>query len=242
MRERPILFNGAMVRAILSGAKTQTRRVVKVGGELPREWATFASEAHCFTPAGGTRPSGFFYWSEEQAAGKPLTALRRWPILPAKHPLAGDSYWADCAFGKIGDRLWVRETFSPIQSSVDGRLIEVDYRATYEHGYRMGDHLGIPKVWKPSIHMPRDACRLLLEITDVRVERLQAISEADALAEGIAPHADGHGFHAEDGRFYAANPVTSFADLWASTGGDWDANPWVWVISFTKKEICNGSH
>lgn len=99
-----------MVRAILDGRKTQTRRVVKVRNELPPAWATFASEGHSLMQDGKARPVGSFYWSEEQQTEKPITTLRRWPVLPEKHPMAGDWYWTPSPYGKIGDRLWVRET------------------------------------------------------------------------------------------------------------------------------------
>ncbi|WP_434990091.1 hypothetical protein [Xanthomonas melonis] len=196
MRERPILFKGDMVRAILASAKTQTRRVMKVQPvRNGRFWEVYGAG-----------------WSDGMSSV---------PAVP------GHSLATNCPFGQLGDRLWVRETFSPIHSSVDGRLIEVDYRATYEHGHRMGDHLGIPKLWKPSIHMPRDACRLVLEITDLRVERLQAISEADAQREGAGDNVD-----------YTRNRTyrDDFRDIWTSTGGDWDANPWVWAIGFRRTE------
>ncbi|MBB3806370.1 hypothetical protein FHR51_002522 [Xanthomonas arboricola] len=241
MRERPILFNGAMVRAILSGAKTQTRRVVKVGGELPPEWATFAAEGHSLTTAGGYRPSGLFYWSEEQTAGQALKPLRRWPILPAKHPLAGDDYWAECPFGKIGDRLWVRETTHVDRTTSDSAELARYSADRQPVCYPVGTGNGYDGAWQlwwysrdtcSNIHMPRSACRLVLEITDVRVERLQAISEVDALAEGAMEWAG-----EQDTPIRCLNTGDeriAFAALWDSTGGDWDANPWVWVISFKR--------
>jgi len=79
--------------------------------------------------------------------------------------------------------------------------------------------------------MPRWASRILLEGSDVRVERLQDITEEQALAEGIKKHSDG-GYHVEDGKHFSDSPVESFACLWSSVGGDWDANPWVWYVSF----------
>lgn len=137
-------------------------------------------------------------------------------------------------------------------------MIEVDYRATYEHGYRMGDYLGIPKVWKPSIHMPRDACRLVLEITGVRVERLQAITEADAEAEGARhfPRLPMGIVSADPCRWSMEDPQSTdeclstarlaFANFLCKTYGKapngvhdprpWEANPWVWVISFRRVE------
>lgn len=253
MKERPILFNGAMVRAILSGAKSQTRRVVKVGGDLPPEWATFAAEGHSLTTPGGDRPSGLFYWSEEQTAGQALKALRRWPILPAKHPLAGESYWAECPFGKIGDRLWVRETWADL-TATHGRHWEKYNAATglYERGIHpflwyaadgdqpeMGGGEINREPWRPSTSMPRSACRVVLEITEVRVERLHAISAADAEAEGLRkfPFEDSHAWAWRDGdRCGHASPTGAFRSLWTSTGGDWEANPWVWVIGFKRVE------
>ncbi|WP_126965773.1 hypothetical protein [Xanthomonas arboricola] len=274
MRERPIRLKAHEVRAILSGAKSQTRRVVKVGGELPPEWATFAAEGHSLRTSGGDRPSGLFYWSEQQTAGQALKALRRWPILPAKHPLAGESYWAECPFGKIGDRLWVRETWQqvhPLQVAAgryshEGRAgipgpPPVSYRTIYRADgefppiYMLGgepwpyrsltpfERNGMQSFvddpwWNPSVHMPRWACRLVLEITDVRVERLQAISDADAAAEGIIeydmgdrPAMYGTGYPDSDPNA-DSSPRGAFQKLWQSTGGDWDANPWVWVIGF----------
>lgn len=255
MRERPIRLKAHEVRAILSGAKSQTRCVVKVGGELPPEWATFAAEGYSLTTSGGDRPSGLFYWSEEQTAGQALKPLRRWPILPAKRPLAGESYWAECPFGKIGDRLWVRETWADANS--EGGLC-VLYRADDDRRYLAYESYpvdydrypgaqfaqwaadvesGAEGRYRPSIHMPRWACRLLLEITDVRVERLQAISAADAEAEGLRkfPFEDSHAWAwRDDDRCGHASPTGAFRSLWTSTGGDWNANPWVWAISFRR--------
>ncbi|NIK50307.1 hypothetical protein [Xanthomonas arboricola] len=254
MRERPIRLKAHEVRAILSGAKSQTRCVVKVGGELPPEWATFAAEGYSLTTFGGDRPSGLFYWSEEQTAGQALKPLRRWPILPAKHPLAGESYWAECPFGEIGDRLWVREKWADL-TATHGRHWEKQNPVTglYERGIHpflwyaadgdqpeMGGGEINREPWRSSTSMPRSACRLVLEITDVRVERLQAISDADAAAEGIIeydmgdiPAMYGTGYPDSDPNA-DSSPRGAFQKLWQSTGGDWDANPWVWVIGFRR--------
>jgi hypothetical protein len=194
MRERPILFNGAMVRAILEGRKTVTRRPVK---GLPLDWLQAG-----FTP-------------DFTARGE--NAL--------------------CPYGQPGDRLWVRETWAEADRP-DGTPV-VAYAAggctaVGRDGARGPDMLlrnfawvETPHVdrWRPSIHMPRWACRLVLEITDVRVERLQAISDADCWAEGAAVQAS------PDSKAYLS-PRGAFHALWGSTGGDWDSNPWVWVISF----------
>ena len=132
MKERPILFSAPMVRAILAGTKTQTRRVVK---------------------------------RFEVRAGMPEPELQ--------------SLLRCCPYGAPGDRLWVRETFAKIDGQTQP-WIETDYRATYTHGDRLGDSLGIKKRWTPAIHMPRAASRITLEVIGVRVERLQDISETRA--------------------------------------------------------------
>lgn len=204
MRERPILFSAPMVRSILDGRKTQTRRAVK---RIP--WRTGAnpdfSQARAFSNASEFRIAG----------GEEMTTGFR------------------CPYGQAGDRLWVREAFDPIYGQ-NGSLIEVDYRATYEHGHRMGDHLGFKKKWRPSIHMPRAASRITLEVTGVCVERLQAISEGEARAEGV--EGDSH-----PGTF-VGTCRGNFARLWESINGvgTWDANPWVWVIEFKRVEPAHG--
>ncbi|MBZ5795935.1 hypothetical protein K8353_38040 [Burkholderia contaminans] len=193
MTERPILFSGPMVRAIREGRKTQTRRIVKVRGEQPPAWATFASEGRSLAQDGGARPVGSFFWSEEQQPGKPLVTLRRWPVLPEKHPMAGDWYWTPSAYGKIGDRLWVREAFMPAPLDVaPDRPQATRWNVAYAAGGQ--SEVSAPagynpmlynyERWTPSIHMPRWASRITLEVTGVRVERLQSISENDAIAEG----------------------------------------------------------
>ena len=214
-RERPILFKGDMVRAILSGAKVQTRRAVK--GIPWRDGANPSfSQAQAFSNAGEFRIAG----SEEMT-----TAFR-------------------CPFGQPGDRLWVRETWRPsvihccFESSCDCDSVGVTYSADGQwihYGWQNGpdDDWTLPTAAErgnvPSIHMPRWACRLVLEITAVRVERLQAISEADAIAEGTTPSIVG------DDLQHLAHRA-GFQTLWTSTGGDWDSNPWVWVIEFKRVE------
>ena len=201
MKERPILFSGSMVRALLAGTKTQTRRVVK---PQPRR-------------VDGGVPFGD---APQWAHAEPGTAMMH------------------CPHGKRGDRLWVREAFCKIIGQ-SGGWIETDYRATYTHGFRLGDSLGIRKKWTPSIHMPRDASRITLEITSVRVERLQDISEADARAEGCTQNHNGYfwgGPHQTGGLKQMATALQAYQDLWESINGpgSWDANPWVWVLEFRR--------
>ena len=184
MKERPILFSGAMVSAILDGTKTQTRRVVK--GEALR-WLD-----------GGFTPE-----------------------------FVADYQNKLCPYGNSGDHLWVRETFQPIYPQDPlyngGKPICYDYAATYRHGDRLGDAIGEKKKWKPSIHMPRLASRITLEITAIRAEKLKDISGADAVAEGVRSRLPDNGI-----------AVAEYRDLWEAINGaeSWSANPWVWVIEF----------
>ncbi|WHO87446.1 hypothetical protein [Xanthomonas campestris] len=198
-----------MVRAILSGAKTQTRRAVK--------------------PQPSIDTSGNFCWNGwnfgQDMAGRPLSET-----LALQRPCSRTGR-VHCPFGKIGDRLWVRETTEVDRATSDSAEL-ARYSSDREPVcYPIGTGNGYDGAWQlwwysrdtcPSIHMPRKACRLLLEITDVRVELLQAITDADALAEGVDRTNTSIPGYAKE----------RFHQLWTSTGGDWDANPWVWVIGF----------
>ncbi|HDZ0760539.1 TPA: hypothetical protein RRT58_000400 [Klebsiella pneumoniae] len=242
MKERGMIFNGEMVRAILDGRKTQTRRIMKPQPEpCPR--------------GGHWWPSNVFktmlHVEDEMQNGK-----GGWG------GLVGDA----CPFGAVGDRIWVRETWGVVSHafSDDGLMIdwvpdrpataihEMPFGNGYYSGYAIyaadgdftwGDDDGYEdgrSCWKPSIHMPKAASRILLEITDVRVERLNAISEEDARAEGII---DGGCLNCgEPEPCGCANPepdaTDAFAYLWQSIYGqeNWNADPWVWVIEFKRVE------
>ena len=216
MKERPILFSAPMVRALLDGSKTQTRRVVK---PQPPENADQVTTWHHPKEKDGRGPR-YYAWVDGGIH---------------------QDFCMPCPYGQPGDQLWVRETFSPIYPQDPnyngGRPIEYDYAATYTHGDRLGDSLGIRKHWKPCIHMPRVASRIQLEITGVRVERLQDISEADAMAEGARCADEVTG---REVLFPHASKAGSFRlhyrDIWESINGpgSWDLNPWVWVIEFKK--------
>lgn len=227
MAERPILFSGAMVRALIAGTKTQTRRALRV--QPPNTTQSFHLYHHP-----DPRPH---YWAMD---GGSLLDF----VVP-------------CPYGPVGDYLYVRETFAPIYPQDPcyhgGKPIEYDYRASYTNGDRLGDSLGIKKTWKPAIHMPRAASRILLEVTNVRVERLQDISEADAIAEGIERPEDMSAEAiaaldiwegAERRCFNALNqPIHQYRRLWDQINGEgaWDTNPWVWAISFKRiKEAAHG--
>lgn len=194
MTERPILFSGPMVRALLDGTKTQTRRVCKPANEHALSYVVGPFEERGDLTAGR-------FGDEEGNLTFP------------------------CPYGRLGDSLWVRES-----------VADIGARLTYRADTDDGAHCKV-KRWTPSIHMPRWASRILLEITNVRVERLQDISEKDAVAEGIARTKAGfwslYGQRDVDGTF---SPRASYRALWESINGagSWDANPWVWVVEFKK--------
>lgn len=154
-----------------------------------------------------------------------------------------------CPYGQTGDRLWVRETWqhSNFPLGPYDESCTVFYRADYMDDPHGPDGEKSPegryRNWEPSIHMFRSASRTLLEVTAVRVERLQDISAADAVAEGIARDGDGYErFHVDPdapvGQSFTRNPVLAYRGLWESINGvgAWDKNPWVWVIEFKRVE------
>ena len=230
VKERPILFSAPMVRAILEGRKTVTRRAVK-GFQIPTEdTAVPTGDRHRWSAIGQRDPRYGFcvFGSTEAECAKEL------------------EQFAPCPYGKRGDRLWVRETFIDLRGTgvehrpdPDGPLQRYAYAADCRPGSHSDEarkDFGLK--YKPSIHMPRAACRILLEITDVRVERLQDISEDQAKAEGVRLYTDhaelGDWWHVDGIETYSADPRKSFELLWSSVGGDWDANPWVWVVEFKR--------
>lgn len=204
MKESGMIFNGEMVRAILDGRKTQTRRIMKPQPEpCPR--------------GGHWWPSNVFktmlHVEDEMQNGK-----GGWG------GLVGNA----CPFGDVGDRIWVRETWAEAGASAPDLKL---YRANYpEHVPSIYENVPPAEEirWTPSIHMPRWASRILLEITNVRVERLKSISDGDAMREGCSTADMKSGDCVAD----------VFARLWASIYGSdsWNANPWVWVIEFKRVE------
>ena len=191
---KPILFNTEMVRAILEGRKTVTRRLVK-----PQPNSTFDKHWECFTEENG----------EVVVLTKPYSP---------------------------GDILYVREAFSPNYFDIEIANFYCDgnrtaYKADFD-SEKFGDVVPEPK-WKPSIHMPKAMARIFLRVTDVRVERLQEMTAADAYAEGL--RYEGEGTQRE--------VLHRFSSLWDSTVKKesiaqygWNANPWVWVVGFEKVE------
>ncbi|WP_164826888.1 hypothetical protein [Sinorhizobium meliloti] len=224
MTDRPILFSGPMIRALLAGRKTQTRRLLK---PQPPEWATSCQQPTMLNALHQWVPSGLWAWSEEEQS--PPRPLRRWPV-----NADGEHYWLRPRFS-IGDRLWVRETWAPLtylthndpgpQAIIDGGFYRADG----------GTVDGEVSRWKPSIFMPRHASRLTLIVTDVRVERLQDISEADAIAEGAKQYSSStklsRPFNADWKGIYREG----YAELWndINGAGSWEANPWVAAYTFT---------
>ncbi|WP_345758247.1 morphogenetic protein [Klebsiella pneumoniae] len=197
MKERGMIFNGEMVRALLDGRKTQTRRPIK--------WKQTR-----FTEIGEREDGSKWPWSED-----------------AEHAC---DFWHPCPFGAVGDRIWVRETWA--RYNIDQNSHDIAYRATTPQDWPEEGR------WRPSIHMPRWASRILLEITDVRVERLNAISQEDAQAEGLELTGWRPTYSDPDSGGEALTPYDNFAQLWESIYGEesWKANPWVWVISFKRVE------
>ncbi|HBQ0110077.1 TPA: hypothetical protein L7I05_002413 [Klebsiella pneumoniae] len=235
MTERGMIFNGEMVRAILDGRKTQTRREVKLNLDISclattYDWATSLAANH------------YQGLTEEQIQQK-AESLRG-----VIHPVIldnGQMVSIICPHGKPRDRIWVRETFCPVNDTQYGGEKWVDYRATpkfeasHPAGWDSAPNDAEALKWRPSIHMPRWASRILLEITDVRVERLNAINEHDAQAEGVAKLRGGFWKHYQPGwTQHQLSARGSFVTLWKSIYGDesWNSNPWVWVISFERIE------
>ncbi|UCP00059.1 hypothetical protein LF844_09680 [Metapseudomonas lalkuanensis] len=208
-RERPILFSGPMVRVILDGRKTVTRRPLNARSLKLIDYGAQAGECHYLPDSGPLHPNSVQYYADF------------------------------CPYGQPGDRLWVRETTMADYDTHDGVVLS-RYAADNEpvlywdeddgEPIQAVSHWDYPRDSRPSIHMKRSSCRLLLEITDVRVERLQDINDEQAIAEGIDVHPSG---------FYGNGCITAwcaFLELWESINGagSWDANPWVWVVEFKR--------
>lgn len=224
--ERPILFSGEMVRAILEGRKTQTRRIIKPQPPEELKWLGW-----CTGTTGNNKNLGSACWVDE-------------------FPLATKQHWVKCPYGHPGDRLWVRETFwiehetdfineVPTDCGInlkEDTWAKVWYCATTDK----------PNIYhfyskRPAIHMPRWASRILLEVVSVKVERLQDITNSDARAEGMETEEYLAWREEAEGCAPPGSHIQSlrdcFQDLWNSINGKkypWDSNPWVWVIEFRK--------
>lgn len=234
MRELPILFSTPMVRAILDGNKTMTRRIVKP--QPPDEAKTLCG------------PKTY----------EPIAIDKDGEMYPGS-PIYGaydeNGEWGTKCPYQPGDHLWVRETWRCVKyDNMDGDL---NYGVEFKDGtrkyfkfddserYHQFGKYALKKGWQPSIYLPKEAARIWLEITNVRVERLQEITEEDAMSEGVSWLDDAcyanNGWHPT---YYdpdsGGGPIfrDGFKSLWdsinAKRGYDWDTNPWVWVISFKK--------
>ena len=216
MTDRPIIFSAAMVRALLDGRKTQTRRLLSIKGH--RKISEFQRSS---TP-------GYDWTFRDEKL--------RW------HDLRDNELRRRLRAAQAGDRLWVRENFAMGFDHDDHDMRIGDepkpfYAASYD-GMRWydpdRDELRDEPRWKPSIHMPRWASRLTLVVTGVKVERLQEISREDAIAEGCESPLIGTEAPAPAHGVYLADERTSFAQLWNRLHGpgSWDANPWIVAVSF----------
>lgn len=220
MHERPILFSAPMVRAILAGDKTQTRRILKP--QPPSDV--------------GEIQSGFFHPTKIDRSGN------EYPGEQVCGAYSTDGQWGvKSPYGGPGARLWVRETWAPVStfdpSPETGALYRADpiYDGMASFEWR----------WRPSIHMPRWASRITLEVTGVRVERVQEINEVDARAEGVEEQVEipgiERGVHGDpiQPKNCSATNRERFAYLWSKINGpdSWEANPWVWVVEFKRVEV-----
>ncbi len=230
MKERPILFSGEMVRAILAGRKTQTRRIIKPqpDDQIDRLHGNrFRTRAPYILTHPETHEGDYGFGFEDE-----------------------NSQWR-CPYGRPGDRLWVRETWrtnasfdATAPSKLAHGMCSLDWAASIEELLSQNVTAPLTGRWRPSIHMPRLASRITLEVVNIRVERLQEISEGDALAEGVDWHKcpsfqtmtqirrsmEGRGFS------ITIDYVGGYRRLWDSINGpdSWDVNPWVWVVEFKK--------
>lgn len=222
VKELPILFNGEMVRAILEGRKTVTRRPVK-GWQIPTEDLTQEGRQRWSAIAQRHPRYGFCVFGETASECAQELATS-----------------GSCPFGKPGDLLWVRETTEADELTSDSVTLSryAADRAPVLHSGLVGSdyngtvaHWDYPRGSRPSIHMHRWASRILLKINNIRAERLDQMSVIDYQAEGC------HGGHGSiPGYVGNATPCEHFHHVWDSTGGNSGGNPWVWVIEFSRIE------
>jgi len=224
MKERPILFSTPMVRAILEGRKGQTRRIVK---HPIRQYQNSLQKCLSFHIDGGGNWVG---WSSNRASLPKETKV-----------IYSNGEGIKCPYGQPGDILWVRETWA----FLEGPPSEQDNTTDWGFCYKADDP-HIADKWKPSIFMPKEACRIRLEVTDVRVERLNDITDDDAKAEGVYfygwddYHQDDYKNYLYDDKNYddwgVQTAKESYETLWESINskGSWKKNPWVWVITFKR--------
>lgn len=237
MREGPILMSGPLVVKTLADLKRQTRRLrglERVNKDPGASWLVSCRD------------------------GLAVFGCR----IPADDPCPIE---LKCPYGKAGDRLWVRETWAPCEAPIRagqfqyaadgavGRQVDLGdglvwrrsgHTVTITPGGPDGVWIGPPSRWRPSIHMPRRASRLTLDIAQVRVERLQDISEEDARREGVEPASTGQRVYPGTGAALTQSYRAGFEKVWREINGDrpgarWEESPWVWVIQFRRVEEAN---
>lgn len=228
MKERPILFSAPMVRAILEGRKTMTRRAVK--NTIAESWLGVGDPGNGFSPEFVALPEnhlcpygqpGDRLWVRETwRVGAWDSDYGRIAVDYAASPELGKTPWLDVPDDDVFVRLWEQSTDDAMKAN-----LPLDEEGSYH--WEPGK---APTRWRPSIFMPRWASRITLEIKNVRVERLNEISDDDAMAEGV--------------EHFWSTPrpaVANFWRLWESINGpgSWDANPWVWVIEFKREEAAS---
>jgi hypothetical protein len=264
MKERPIIMSGESVRAILDGRKSMTRRVVKVQPPSIFKHVCGNDSKNRMLNSKGER---VFLFLDQPDMGYPFSEVFGTQRFP------DDAF--KCPYGQVGDRLWVRESWGVVSHAFDEneRLCDwipdrpalpihdmkfgkgyynghIIYEADGDFEWNAGDDASIEtkSCWKSSMHIPREASRITLEITDIRVERLQDISNEDAMAEGVE---FASGWEEECGEVYCTGegwmdyksldfgcgtPKESYITLWntlnAKRDYPWESNPWVWVVSF----------
>lgn len=226
MKERPILMHARSIQGIQAGRKTQTRRIIRIDNTPITMNQTAQCQRQCGIPTNAQNVRFLHCYLKCDAPPGSETVSAR----------------VECPYGYRGDRLWVRETWADLP---DGTIL---YRADVSDEHLREEREArclAPELakaynerrWCSPIHMPRKHARLFLEIEAIRVERVQEISEQDALAEGVEP------FEGQDGcppRTWVRNSpvIDRFARLWDDTNGKgaWDRNDWVWVIQFKQVE------
>ena len=217
MKERPLLFSAPMVRALLAGTKTQTRSKITPG------------PSQSFLPDGP--PRNYSRTLIDVKTGE------QYPDPVIRFGVSDENEDYPCPYGCPGDRLWVKETHR--FDGLDPKIAIAN--RDVESVQFFADEAAADVTWRPSIFMPRWASRLQLEITEVRCERLQAITEADAKAEGVTPASEDHTAAAVAYIFGAKEfqaHKSAYATLWEEINGagSWALNPWVWVITFRRVE------
>lgn len=228
MKERPIIFSTEMVEAILDGRKFQTRRVIK-----PQPWHRR-----------NERPPNQWCWARKGRIDDIHEFMKVDHAVWWDKVKSPQSMLHFCPYGQPGDLLWVRETFKI--TSHNTSVATVEYKDGDTWFRRFGEQkIGRFGVWRPSIHMPRWASRITLEVTGVRVERVRDISYHDAIAEGC-PTDNYHDVHPVSGKQRGdimgrgrIGPTAWFANLWdsinAKRGYSWASNPWTWVVEFERR-------